>query len=244
MKQALLTGDTITAVLAGAPGTANPKVNVEWSGSQGPKADVVALSGATPVTLLEALANAATVLTGLSIFNSDTAAVTVTISRVTGGVTIVLTKKTLQVGDTLSADEDGFTVSDVNGQVKTVLAQTAAGRVEAAVTATTGGGTTGLIPAGSTHITVTSDSVNKTISLPAASVGDVIRIKMGATGCELISSVATHKVNDVLVGATNEAALVATNIYRCEYVATDEWIVTATTKLGAVVTALVPDALN
>lgn len=112
-----------------------------------------------------------------------------------------------------------------------------------AVTATVGGGTTGLIPAGASFVSVTSDNADKQISLPAATVGDVIKIKVGGTGCELISAVAAHKVNDVVVGATNEAALVADAIYTAEYVATNLWIVTGETKLGARIAAIVPDAL-
>lgn len=116
-------------------------------------------------------------------------------------------------------------------------------RSSTAVTATTGGGTTGLIPAGASLVVVTSDDVNKQISLPAATVGDRIRILVGATGCELISAVATHKVNNVVVGATNEAALTANNMYDCQYLATDTWVVIGYTNLGAVQAALVPDAL-
>lgn len=116
-------------------------------------------------------------------------------------------------------------------------------RGTAAVTATTGGGTTGLIPAGASFVVVTSDSADKQISLPAASVGDRIRILVGATGCELISVTAADKVNDVTVGATNEAALTAENLYDCQYVATNTWVVIGYTKLGAVQAALVPDTL-
>lgn len=116
-------------------------------------------------------------------------------------------------------------------------------RTSTAVTATTGGGTTGLIPAGASFVAVTSDDANKQISLPAASVGDRIRILVGATGCELISATAADKVNDVTVGATNEAALTAENLYECQYVATNKWVVIGYTKLGAVQAALVPDAL-
>jgi len=112
-----------------------------------------------------------------------------------------------------------------------------------AVTATTGGGTTGLIPATSSFVTVTSDSADKQISLPAVSIGHKLTILVGATGCELISAVAAHKVNDVTVGATNEAALTATNMYECKYVATNTWVVVGYTKLGAVQAALVPDSL-
>lgn len=113
----------------------------------------------------------------------------------------------------------------------------------AAVTATTGGGTTGLIPATANFVTVTSDSADKQISLPAATIGKQITIKVGSTGCELISAVAAHKVNNVVVGATNEAALTANNTYLLQYVDTNTWIMTGWTNLGAVQTAVVPDAL-
>jgi len=112
-----------------------------------------------------------------------------------------------------------------------------------AVTATVGGGTTGLIPAGSTNVVVTSDNADKQISLPAAVVGHEMWILVGATACELISAVAAHKVNNVTVGATNEAALTAENLYWCKYVATNTWVVVGFTKLGAVQSALVPDSL-
>lgn len=113
----------------------------------------------------------------------------------------------------------------------------------AAVTATTGGGTTGLIPAGASFVTVTSDSADKQISLPAGTVGDVIRILVGGTACELISAVTADKVNEVVVGETNELALTAEALYTCTYTKSGYWIVTGETKLGARIAALVPDSL-
>jgi len=113
----------------------------------------------------------------------------------------------------------------------------------AAVTATTGGATTGLIPAGASFVTVTSDSADKQISLPAGTVGDEIRILVGTTACELISAVAADKVNEVTVGATNELALTAEALYRCTYTKSGFWIVVGWTKLGAAESALVPDGL-
>jgi predicted RecA/RadA family phage recombinase len=111
-----------------------------------------------------------------------------------------------------------------------------------AVTATTGGATTGLIPAGASYVTVTSDSADKQISLPAGFVGQVLRILVGTTACELISAVAADKVNEVTVGATNELALTAEALYTCVYTKSGFWIVTGLTKLGAAQAALVPDA--
>lgn len=112
-----------------------------------------------------------------------------------------------------------------------------------AVTATTGGGTTGLITTGYNFVTVTSDSAAKQISLPAGVVGQQIDILVGTTGCELISAVAADKVNEVVVGATNELALTAEALYTCKYTKSGFWIVTGETKLGARIAALVPDAL-
>ena len=111
-----------------------------------------------------------------------------------------------------------------------------------AVTATTGGATTGLISAGASYVTVTSDSADKQISLPAGYVGQVLRILVGTTACELISVVAADKVNEVVVGATNELALTAEALYTCVYTKSGFWIVTGLTKLGAAQAALVPDA--
>jgi hypothetical protein len=111
-----------------------------------------------------------------------------------------------------------------------------------AVTATADGLTTGLITAGKNFITVTSANAAHQITLPASSVGTVIRILVGATACELICATAGDKINDVVCGATNEALLTATNLYTCELVATNTWILTGLTKLGAVQTAIVPDA--
>lgn len=113
----------------------------------------------------------------------------------------------------------------------------------AAVTATADGTTTGIIPASATFVTVTSASANNQIALPAGYVGKVLRILVGTTGCELISTVAADKVNEVVVGATNELALTAEALYTCVYTKSGFWIVTGLTKLGAAQAALVPDAL-
>jgi hypothetical protein len=111
------------------------------------------------------------------------------------------------------------------------------------VVATTGGATTGLISAASTLVNATTDSINKQISLPAAIAGKKMQIVVAATGCELISVVTGDKVNGVVVGATNEAALVALTVYSLEYDGTDNWVMTGLTALGAVETAVVPDTL-
>lgn len=116
--------------------------------------------------------------------------------------------------------------------------------IQSSVTPTVGGATTGLIPAGSSFITVVNGAdANSQISLPAGYIGQVLRILIGTTGCELISVVAADKVNEVVVGATNELALTAEALYTCVYTKSGFWIVTGLTKLGAAQAALVPDVL-
>ena len=111
-----------------------------------------------------------------------------------------------------------------------------------AVTATVDGLTTGLITATSEYVTVTSDTATKQVSLPAAVAGKKMKIVVPTTGCELISAVAGDKVNNVIVGATNEAALVAGTVYTLEYDGTDNWVMTGLTALGAVETPVISDA--
>lgn len=113
---------------------------------------------------------------------------------------------------------------------------------QSAVTATADGTGTALIPAGTSFATITSANANHQISLPAGFIGQVLRILVGTTACELISAVAADKVNDVVVGATNELALTAEALYTCVYTQSGNWIVTGLTKLGAAQAALVPDA--
>lgn len=114
---------------------------------------------------------------------------------------------------------------------------------QVAVTATSDGTGTAVIPAGASFATVTSSSANHQIALPAGYIGQTLRILVGTTACELISSVVADKVNEVVVGATNELALTAEALYTCQYTKAGFWIVTGLTKLGAAQSALVPDAL-
>jgi len=112
-----------------------------------------------------------------------------------------------------------------------------------AITATVGGGTTGLISATTDLAVVTSSVATKQVSLPAAVGGKKLQIFCAANGVELISAVAGDKVNNKVVGATNEAALVAGTLYSLEYTGTDNWVMQGLTALGAVETPVVPDAL-
>lgn len=148
-------------------------------------------------------------------------------------------------GDTsLTADTDDQLDVKIGGSDTAVFFKTGfQDRGTEAITATAGGGTTGLISAGTKVAIITSSVATKAVSLPIASIGDVIKLVVGANGCELISAVTADEVNDVVVGATNELALPADTHYICEYIAATKWIVRGFTKLGADAAALVPDSL-
>ncbi len=147
-------------------------------------------------------------------------------------------------GDTsISADTDDRIDIQVGGKDAVAISPTGLqDRGNEARTVTTNGDGTGFISSGTKFVTVTSDLVTKRLSLPAAAIGDIIIISTPATGCELVSAVAGHKVNNVVVGATNELLLVADSTFRCEYIKVSTWIVRGFTNLGANLAALVPDA--
>ena len=122
------------------------------------------------------------------------------------------------------------------------IAEINAGGPIEAVTAIAGGGTTGLISADTRFAVITSSGATLQVSLPAATNGKIIYLYCGTNGCELISAVAADKVNNVVVGATNEAALVAATMYKCVY-GPNGWVMTGLTNLGAVEAPVVPNAL-
>jgi hypothetical protein len=149
----------------------------------------------------------------------------------------------------ISASDDAgpqFAASTLFGTAQEALdiAEQIAGGTTTDVTATADGLTTGLIPATAQHVEVTSGDATHIVTLPAATNGKRITIRVIATGCELRSAVAGDKVNNVVVGATNEAALVAGTLYDLQYVeATVNWVMTGLTALGAVETPVIPDAV-
>lgn len=119
---------------------------------------------------------------------------------------------------------------------------------QATATATSGGLTTGLLSGADQFVTVTSANANNIVCLPSdvtCPVGTVIRGRVGANGFELRSLAAdtTQTINGVTGGVTNEAAIPANTLFRVEKVASLTWLLTATTSLGAVVTAIIPDAV-
>ncbi len=110
-------------------------------------------------------------------------------------------------------------------------------------TATVGGATTGLIARNTRHVTITCDDATKQITLPAPIIGMKITLVTPALGVELIATGSSVKVNDVIVSATNEAALVADSHYEVTCVSATEWILVGYDKLGAHIAPIVPDSL-
>ncbi len=116
-----------------------------------------------------------------------------------------------------------------------------------AVTTTAAGLTTGALTGANQFVAVTSASANDVMCLPAEAttpVGTVITGWVGANGFELrpiAAEAATATINGVTTSV--EAAIPATTKFRIEKVAALTWILTATDELGAVIAAIVPDAL-
>jgi hypothetical protein len=120
-------------------------------------------------------------------------------------------------------------------------ADTLPGSVVTEVTATADGLTTGLIPASASFVNVTSSVATKQISLPAGAMGDQLQIFCLTNGCELISTVAAATLNGVVVGATNEAALVAGTLYKLTCTQDNVWLMLGYTSSG-MSTPVTPDA--
>lgn len=160
MKIKVAAGDTITAVLAAAQTTADPKVLVRTSDFYGDSTQWVSLNGVTPVTLFTGY-NPNAFLEGISLTNTDTGAITITLKHVVGGTSYTFAKFTLQVSDTLLIDEEGIRVLDVSGQRKQANAATVqttlTGPINGIIGASTAAaGTTyadaGALPAGTGNI--------------------------------------------------------------------------------------------
>ena len=114
-------------------------------------------------------------------------------------------------------------------------------------TATADGLTTGQLLGATQFVTVTSASADNIISLPKAAnlpIGTKIRGMVGANGFELRvhpDDATTVKINNVTTNV--EAAIPADTSFEVELISATEWILTAVTNLGAVVTAIIPDAV-
>lgn len=146
------------------------------------------------------------------------------------------------VGETLAVTGNttvGGTLAVTGAATFTLGVQTAA----VARTATADGLTTGAIAAGTRFVAVTSATAASVITLPTAVVGNVIDGWVGANGFELQTPDASNAtINTVDCDGANEAAIPASTHWRATCVAASTWVLVAWTALGAVITAIVPDA--
>ena len=110
-----------------------------------------------------------------------------------------------------------------------------------AATATTDGLSTGLIPDGTRHVTVTSSVGTKVCVLPAGVIGDVITGYVDGNGFEMQTLAAgSDKINDVDCSGANEAAVPATHNFLCRKVESDHWLMLGWTSAGVAAT-IAPD---
>lgn len=160
-------------------------------------------------------------------------------------------KGPLYVGGVQVADASGNITSPITTTAGSIgTAEIADGAVTYAkrssvgtATATADGLTTGLIAAGTTFVTVTSDSATKFVTLPAcaaAGVGQTIDIYVGATGYELVTPASSgDTISTVDSDGTNQLDVAANSLLRLIQVSATGWYayqVTATT-----ITVVAPD---
>ena len=124
MQLNLSSGESLKAVLSGAPNSVAPKVKVDYLEDGRPKTVWVTLAAAA-VVLLAGAENATRVVTGLSCLNTDDATVTVTFTHVTTTTTNTIDAKTLLVSEKLFYGVNGPQVTDSSGNVKLAFASSA-----------------------------------------------------------------------------------------------------------------------
>jgi len=110
-----------------------------------------------------------------------------------------------------------------------------------AVTATSDGLTTGLIPATATYVTLTCTNAAHIATLPAAAIGKTITLYLGGATASNIRTAASSniKINNADAdGGAADTALPAETLVTFTKVATDEWLTSAVDGLGASVTLL------
>jgi len=114
-----------------------------------------------------------------------------------------------------------------------------------AVTATSDGLTTGLVPFDAFYVDVTSASANNIVTLPSTADipnGWSCKGYVGANGCEIRTVAASNStINGVDADGTQEAAIPATTLFEVTHVADDTFILSILDEGGDVVTAPVPD---
>jgi hypothetical protein len=110
----------------------------------------------------------------------------------------------------------------------------------AAVTATTDGLTTGLVPATASHVTVTCGNSAHIITLPTASVGKRIVVFWGLTAGHVRTAASSNiKVNGTDADSAVDADIPASHLVVFTKVGASDWIASAVDSVGAAYTVVV-----
>ena len=112
------TGEKVQVVLAGAKATADATVIANWIGDGGPATANVTTNGTTAVDVVVGAASAPPkTVQNIIVSNTDTAAITLTIQRISASTTYPIVKAVvLQVNDTLYLNPNGkYNVVDASG---------------------------------------------------------------------------------------------------------------------------------
>lgn len=133
------TADTFRIVLGGAAATTEPTYSVLWEGTGGPAIAIGVTTGATAKTMLAGVdGSQPRSVKQVTLHNSDTAAVTATFTRVSGGTTYQVGKYTLPSLSTLCWTDNQVRVTDGSGQqAQTATDYGAVGAVSATTVAAT-----------------------------------------------------------------------------------------------------------
>lgn len=257
----ILSGATASSVIITSSGTGADAIDINTSAGG---IDIDMAGGAAGEDFSITTATSVTITTSEAVadqFKLDaTGAVAgnaINLETTSGG--IILTADHSTNGDiTLDAEDDiiltttgALTITNtsamtVSGTTTLTGAVTATAGIQASsvtVTATADGLTTGLIPSGTSFVTVSTDSADKVIVLPASVIGNIVWISVPATGIELQTLATTNEtINTVDCDGTNELALVAGSIYRLVCTKAITWVATGTANDGANEDSLTPDA--
>lgn len=144
------TGESLKIKLATAAATTEPTYAMSYR-LGGTKSKIGLTTGGTAVTILTGVANDPALIDSLIVYNSDTAAVTVTIQKVAATVTYPLQSAVLPAGATMTwSYASGLRVTDSAGQSLTVAPSGLSTGTIGASTAAAGSTTSdaGVLPAG------------------------------------------------------------------------------------------------
>ena len=185
------TTKTIKAVMSGAPATTNPDFVVSYADNTGSAftegENDGTLNGTSEVTLVSAPASSTRrIIKSISIYNRDTAAVTVTIKYDNNGTQRILANVTLAVGDTWTFDG----TFDSTGSQKQTLANNAVLRIGDTMTGTL------TINASGTGLNVTSNILAGNISVSSNIAVGNISLTGNIVSLNVTNNVAANTVSD------------------------------------------------